>query len=218
MKILVTGGAGFIGSFLVDRLVELGHDVRIFDNLEPQVHSSGKQPSYLNSHAEFIRGDMTNYDEVKNAVKDMEIIFHEASVVGVGQSMYQIRKYVNVNTSGTANLMDILANENHDVKKILVASSMSTYGEGAYECESCGRINPQLRPEEQMRKMDWEVHCPKCGRILNPVPTDEGKKQERVLFGKVDSDAFASRPGEPGTAKVPAFDFDEAMRGLDDIK
>lgn len=178
MKILVTGGAGFIGSFLVDRLVKLGYDVRIFDNLEPQVHTKGKKPDYLNQKAEFIKGDMTNYKEVEKAIQDVGIIFHEAARVGVGQSMYQVRRYVNANILGTANLMDVLANKEHSVKKVILASSMSVYGEGAYECESCGKVSPGLRPEQQMKDKDWELRCPECEKVLKPIPTDENKKQE----------------------------------------
>jgi len=174
-KILVTGGAGFIGSFIVDRLVEDGHDVRIFDNLEPQVHQ-GKSPGYLNEKAEFIKGDVCNYDELKKAVEGVEVISHHAAMVGVGQSQYQPKRYVDVNTGGTANLLEILVNEEHDVKKLIVASSMSIYGEGAYQCESCGEISPELRGDEQMSKQEWEVHCPSCGKNLKPVPATEEKK------------------------------------------
>jgi len=174
-KILVTGGAGFIGSFLVDKLIEEGNDVRIFDNLEPQVHQN-KSPDYLNEKAEFIKGDVCNYEELKKAVEGVEIISHQAAMVGVGQSQYQPKRYVDVNTGGTANLLEILVNEEHDVKKLIVASSMSIYGEGAYECESCGILNPELRGEEQMSRQEWEVHCPECGKDLKPVPTTEEKK------------------------------------------
>jgi len=117
MKILVTGGAGFIGSFIVDRLVGEGHDVRIFDNLEPQVHHN-RIPSYLNKNAEFVKGDVLNYNALKNALQDIEVVFHEAAIVGVGQSMYEISRYSNANTMGTANLLDILVNTENNVKKI----------------------------------------------------------------------------------------------------
>ncbi len=176
-KILVTGGAGFIGSFIVDKLVELGHEVRIFDNLEPQVHQ-GKIPDYLNKKAEFVKGDIGDYGALKKAMQDVDVIFHKAAMVGVGQSMYQIRRYMEVNTLGTANLLDILVNSKHNVKKLIVASSMSTYGEGSYECETCGIVNPPLRADEQMRGEDWELHCPKCNKICRPVPTKESKRQE----------------------------------------
>jgi len=178
MKILVTGGAGFIGSFLVDKLLDIGHDVRILDNLEPQVHPNGKPPDYLNKKAEFVKADMTDYKTVEEAVKDVEVVFHEAALVGVGQSMYQVRRYVNANVLGTANLMDVLVNKEHDVKKVIVASSMSTYGEGAYECKACGNVSPKIRPEKQMKNRDWEIHCPKCGKVLLPKSTPEDKKQE----------------------------------------
>lgn len=177
MKILVTGGAGFIGSFIADELVKKGHSVVIFDNLEEQVHL-GKMPQYLNKNAEFIKGDVSNRDALKNAIKDVDAIIHEAAAVGVGQSMYQIQKYVNANNLGTAVLLDILANEEHDVKKLIVAGSMSSYGEGSYECEKCGTVEPGLRAEQQMMQKDWEIHCPKCNSHAKPVPTKEAKKQD----------------------------------------
>lgn len=177
MKVLVTGGAGFIGSFIVDKLVEEGHDVRIFDNLDPQVHQ-GKVPNFLNKNAEFIKGDVTNRDELKKAIEDIEVVFHQAAAVGVGQSMYQIRHYTNVNVMGTANLLDVLVNEKNDVKKVLVAASMSSYGEGSYNCEDCGDVSPPLRKEEQMSKGEWEMGCPKCDKIVKAIPTPETKFQE----------------------------------------
>jgi len=154
-KVLVTGGAGFIGSHLVDSLVERGHEVVIYDNFEPQVHKT--EPEYLNRNAELIRADIRDRDTLKEAVKDAEIIFHQAAMVGVGQSMYRIEKYVDVNTFATAKLLDILANEEHGVKKLIVASSMSIYGEGAYRCESCGIVYPALRSDEQLRRRQWEM-------------------------------------------------------------
>ena len=177
MNILVTGGAGFVGSFLVDELIKKGHDVTIFDNLEPQVHQ-GKMPSYINKTAKFIKGDLKDYNAVKESIQDKDIIFHLGAMVGVGQSMYDIRRYVEVNSLGTANLMEALINQDHNVKKLIVASSMSTYGEGAYKCESCGNVNAEPRPEEQMKNKDFEVHCPKCSKILKPIPVTENKKRE----------------------------------------
>jgi len=176
-KILVTGGAGFIGSFLVDKLIENGNDVTIFDNLEEQVHQ-GRIPEYINKSANFIKGDMRDYNALEKIVKEHEIIFHQASMVGVGQSQYQIKRYVDANISGTGNLLDILVNSEHDVKKLIVASSMSIYGEGSYECEDCGKVLASLRSEEQMRRKDWEIHCPNCGRVLEPIPTPEDKKPQ----------------------------------------
>lgn len=173
MKILVTGGAGFIGSHIVDELIKEGHYVRIFDNLEPQVHNQA--PKYLNKDAEFINGDMRDVPALEAVIKDIEVIFHEAAMVGVGQSMYQVKRYVDVNTAGTANLLDLLVNKDHDVKKLIVASSMSIYGEGTYSCEDCGVVYPALRSDEQLKDHDWEMNCPNCGKYVMPVPTKETK-------------------------------------------
>jgi dTDP-L-rhamnose 4-epimerase len=176
MKILVTGGAGFIGSHIVDALIKKGHKVRIFDNLDPQVHGrEGKMPDYLNLGAEFVKDDIRNRDALRKAIEGVEIIFHEASAVGVGQSMYQICKYVETNSLGTANLLDILVNETNGVEKIILASSMSNYGEGKYECVDCGVVFPKLRSDLQLRRHDWEVKCPNCGRKVKPLLTDEEK-------------------------------------------
>lgn len=176
-KILVTGGAGFIGSFIVDSLIEQGNEVRIFDNLDPQVHPEGSKPVYLNKDAEFVYGDMRDLDAVNKVIKDVEQVYHMAAAVGVGQSMYQIAKYVDVNTGGTANLLDALTNIKNKVEKVIVAASMSSYGEGRYRCKEHGIINPPLRPESQMQKGDWEMHCPHCGQIMQTIPTDEEKPQ-----------------------------------------
>src|SRR5512138_24942 len=110
MKILVTGGAGFIGSHLVDALVTQGHDVRVFDSLEPQVHD-GTTPSYLNPGAELVVGDVRDRDAFATALAGREVVYHFASAVGVGQSMYEVRRYVDVNSVGTATLLDIIVNE-----------------------------------------------------------------------------------------------------------
>jgi dTDP-L-rhamnose 4-epimerase len=175
MKILVTGGAGFIGSHLVDALVEKGHDVVIYDILEPQVHQKNKIPAYLNKRAEFIKSDVRDKDKLKEVVRNVDTVFHQAASVGVGQSMYQIEKYMDVNTFGTAKLLDILVNAEHSVKKLVVASSMSVYGEGKYVCEVCGVVYPKLRPQEQLSAREWEMKCPKCGKEVKAAPTDEDK-------------------------------------------
>lgn len=174
-RVLVTGGAGFIGSHIVDLLVEEGYDVRVFDNLAYQVHN-GEIPAYLNPQAEYVVGDMRNRQQVKEAVEDVDIVSHQASAVGVGQSMYEISHYADVNVNGTANLLDVLVNEeNHDVKKLVVASSMSNYGEGAYECEDCGEVHPQEREEERLKQQSWEQSCPHCDKKVKPKPTPESK-------------------------------------------
>jgi len=174
-KVLVTGGAGFIGSHLVDRLVKEGHSVRVLDNFQPQVHQ-GKKPEYLNKEAEYIEGDVRKEPDLKKALKDVSCLFHFAAKVGVGQSMYEIEDYVSCNTYGTAVLLNFIVNNKVPIKKIIAASSMSIYGEGQYACGKCGEKTPYLRSEEQLKKKDWEVLCSDCGSILKHIPTNENKK------------------------------------------
>jgi len=177
MKVLVTGGAGFIGSHTVDLLVKNGYEVIILDNLETQVHRN-KKPEYLNQEVNFILGDVTDTKLWKKILNDVDAIIHLAAMVGVGQSMYQPVRYINVNTLGTAKLYETLINNPNirkKIQKIIVASSMSIYGEGAYECKSCGIIYPGLRTKEQLEKRDWEIHCPKCGEYVKPIPVNEVK-------------------------------------------
>jgi dTDP-L-rhamnose 4-epimerase len=176
MKILVTGGAGFVGSHTVDALLAKGHDVRVFDNLTPQVHGENASiPGYLSKEVEFVKGDVRNRDELKQAIEGVDAIYHLAAAVGVGQSMYQVYEYVEVNSLGGAVLLDILSNEKHNVQKVIVASSMSIYGEGQYLCTNCGVVYPKLRSNAQLEMRDWEMHCPKCERAVTPMPTSEDK-------------------------------------------
>ncbi|MGH3774097.1 MAG: NAD-dependent epimerase/dehydratase family protein [Pseudonocardiaceae bacterium] len=174
MKVLVTGGAGFIGSHVVDILLEHGHDVKVLDKLVDQVHGD-KGPRYLPDDVELIAGCMTDRDSVAKALAGAEQVVHLAAEVGVGQSMYEISRYVHANTLGTGVLLDVIANDQNNVSKIVVASSMSIYGEGSYWCEEHGCTAPRLRTEEQLRRRDWEVWCPACGRELSPMPTSERK-------------------------------------------
>ena len=175
MKILVTGGAGFIGSHIVDQLVQKGHETLVLDNLEPQVHKS--KPDYLNPKARYIFEDILDAN-LSKLLEGVEVVFHEAAMVGVGQSMYQVNRYMQVNTMGTSRLIEHLINSKHSVKKLVVASSMSTYGEGLYKCESCGTASPSLRPDSQLKERKWEQPCPSCGKEMQPIPTPETKQQE----------------------------------------
>src|SRR5437763_3398825 len=172
---LVTGGAGFVGSHLVDALVAAGHNVRVFDNLTPQVHSNGKIPDYLSKEIELVIGDMRDERAVPLALEGMDVVFHFAAAVGVGQSMYEIAHYMGVNTQGTAVLLQQLLNRRNRVEKLIVASSMSIYGEGKYLCAQCGEVAPPLRSAEQLKARQWEVTCPVCGEALAPIATDESK-------------------------------------------
>lgn len=172
-SILVTGGAGFIGSHLVDGLIVKGYSVRVLDNLYKQIHPTGKLPAYFNKKAQFIKGDVTRRADWQKALEGIDAVFHLAAAVGVGQSMYEIEHYVKVNSLGTAIFLDILANSNHTVKKIVVAASMSSYGEGTYSCKQCGLVRPPLRSEENLQKKDFNVYCPNCTDVVTPVSTSE---------------------------------------------
>ena len=174
-NVLVTGGAGFIGSHLVDALVDRGHRVRVLDALVSQVHGENAAPSYLNSAAEFIQADVCDRSAIDAALEGIEVVFHEAAEVGVGQSMYEIERYVRANDLGTAVLLEAILARKSQIKKLVVASSMSIYGEGAYTCETCGPVAPQIRPSSQLLQRRWEVECPKCGKHLSPALTTEEK-------------------------------------------
>jgi dTDP-L-rhamnose 4-epimerase len=173
MKILVTGGAGFIGSHIVDGLISDGNEVVIYDNLDPQVHK--KVPEHINSKAEFVKEDVRSAEKLYGVLRDVDVVYHEAAAVGVGQSMYQVDHYVDVNTHGTAILLDLLVNKEHSVKKLIVASSMSIYGEGAYKCSDHDVVFPVGRPDSQLEAHEWEMKCPHCSKPVEPVPTDESK-------------------------------------------
>jgi len=173
-KILITGGAGFVGSHTADALVGQGHQVRVYDNLREQVHPAG-MPAYLSTEVEFIQGDMRDLGKLSEAVQDVDVIYHLAAAVGVGQSMYQIADYTAANTLGTANLLQAILNTNSHPEKLIVASSMSIYGEGEYSCSECGEVAPARRSAQQVQQKKWEPVCPYCSRAVRPVATRETK-------------------------------------------
>jgi dTDP-L-rhamnose 4-epimerase len=172
MRALVTGGLGFIGSHLADALIEKGLDVVVLDNLEFQVHR-GRFPAYANPKAVNIIGDVRNQALLAQALDGVEVIFHQAARVGVGQSMYEPVRYVESNCLGTAAILDLLANRPHTVRKVVVASSMSCYGEGGYLCPGCGGSSVWERNSAQLEAKNFEMICRGCGLPATPVPTRE---------------------------------------------
>jgi len=169
MRALVTGGAGLIGSHIVDLLIQEGWSVRILDNLEPQTHRNGK-PSWLPAAADFVAADIRDPNAVADALSGVDIVFHEAAYGGY---MPEIGKFVSVNSFGTAQLLEIIRDENLPVKKLIVASSQAVYPEGAAQCVQHGLVFPTVRPVDQLRRGDFAVHCPYCGLETTSVPTVE---------------------------------------------
>ena len=176
MRVLVTGGAGFIGSHVADTLLAAGHSVRALDSLDPQVHGSGARADYLDPEVELMVGDVRDRDAVRSALEEVDAVIHLAAAVGVGQSMYQIEHYTSVNAGGAAVLLEEIVERRDRVRKLLVASSMSIYGEGQYRNPRTGEeaIAPSIRSEAQLAARRWELSAPD-GCPLEPVPTPETK-------------------------------------------
>lgn len=173
VKVLVTGGAGFIGGHLVDALVSRGEQVEVIDPLVPQVHAT--KPDYLNPRASYHFSDLTDRATLSRLLKGSQVVFHLAAAVGTAQSMYRVEDFVRVNALGTGTLLQTLIDEKVRLDRLVVASSNTIYGEGRYRCPTCGPIAPDLRPEAQLQQHDWEVHCPNCGASARPAPTEETK-------------------------------------------
>ena len=165
----MTGGAGLIGSHLTDLLVGEGWSVRVLDNLEPNTHRNGR-PDWVNERAQFVRGDVRERGDVRAALEDIDVVFHQAAYGGY---MPEIGKYVHVNSFGTAQMLEVIRDENLPVKKIVVASSQAVYSEGAGRCEEHGVVFPDVRPVAQLRAGDFSVHCPACDRPTTSIPTPE---------------------------------------------
>ena len=182
--ILVTGGAGYIGSHLVDALVARDYHVTVLDNLEPQVHRSGTWPSYANPKATYVRGDVRDRAALRAAgARRRTRSCTSRAAVSVGQSMYQVDRYVDVNTRGTALLLDILVNKKHHVEKVIVASSIGVYGEGAYVCATCGPQAPGIRPAEQLAapRLGTAVPALRRGRVRSmPTPEDKALYRDNI--------------------------------------
>jgi len=170
--VLVTGGAGFVGSHLVDALLHRGDRVRVLDSLDPQAHEGGVAV-HLSRDAELIQGDLRDAATVGRALDAVEVVFHQAGMVGNGQSMYQLQRYLDVNGCGTAVLVEQALQRRHAVRRIVAASSMVVYGEGAYRCAEHGVVAPGLRRHADLARGAWEPRCPGCGAIVEAVATPE---------------------------------------------
>jgi dTDP-L-rhamnose 4-epimerase len=170
--VLVTGGAGFVGSHLVDALLARGERVRVLDNLDPLAHADG-QPRHLDPEAEFLVGDLADSRAVERALDGVDRVFHLGGVVGNGESMVNVRRSVDANAAGTATLLEAVLARRDRVRRLVAASSMVVYGEGAYECRDHGRLSPGARSVAQLARREWEPRCQVCGEELVPVPTHE---------------------------------------------
>ena len=180
-RVLVTGGAGFVGSHTIDLLLARGFEVIALDSLDPQVHGPGaKAPANLQQHAgnrslRFVHGDVRDRALMTSLVSEVSAVLHLAAAVGIGQSMYMPQHYLDVNVGGTGVLADILVNRQHQVRKVVLASSMSLYGESAYRRERCGIVHPNDRPEGRLQARQFEHVCPTCGDVVAVAPTPESK-------------------------------------------
>jgi dTDP-L-rhamnose 4-epimerase len=168
-RALVTGGAGLIGSHIADLLVSEGWTVRVMDNLEPQTHRQGK-PGWISDKVEFLEGDMRDREAIAGALQNIDVVFHQAAYGGY---MPEIAKYVQVNSFGTALMLEVIREKNFPIQKIVVASSQAVYSEGAGNCPEHGLVFPNVRPVEQLRAGDWSVRCPICNAVTKSAPTPE---------------------------------------------
>src|SRR4051794_6341629 len=176
-SILVTGGAGFIGSHLVDSLLAEGHRVSVVDSLVQQVHGqvTGWPRHLAASDVTFVKADVCDRERWSHLLDGVDTVVHLAAEVGVGQSMYEIVRYTRGNTLAMAVLLEAMLDHRDHISKLVVASSMSIYGEGAYRCPEHGELAPRLRSVEQLQRREWEVCCDTCGAVTTPIPTSEAK-------------------------------------------
>jgi dTDP-L-rhamnose 4-epimerase len=172
--VLITGGAGFIGSHTAGALIQQGYRVRILDCLDPQIHGrEGVFPAHLHPEVECLRGDVRQIEDVKQALKGVSFVYHFAALTGVGQSMYDLKNYTDVNVSGTANLIEVIVKHKFPIRKFILSSSRAVYGEGTHECPTCGIVFPPIRSRDDMEQDRFDLFCPKCGQKTTPIVTSE---------------------------------------------
>ncbi len=173
LSVLITGGAGFIGSFLADHFVRRGAQVRVLDNLDSQVHPNGR-PGYLAAEVEFIVADVRDKKAVTDALAGVDIVVHAAAAVGVGQSLYRVQHYTSTNAVGMATLLEALIERRQELRKLVVLTSMTGYGEGVYRRPSDGAlVRPPIRTPEDVQRYGWELRDPHTREVLEPAPTPE---------------------------------------------
>jgi dTDP-L-rhamnose 4-epimerase len=208
-KVLVIGGAGFIGSHTADGLLREGYDIRIADNLDTQVHPSATLPGYLARETEFVLCDVRDRDQLRKVVNGIHALFYLAGAVGVGDSMYRVQHYAEANLLGAANLLDILANEKHSIEKIVLSSSVTVYGEGKYHCPEHGVVFPKERTLHQFEARCWDPPCPalsggQCVATLESLATDEDKplfpKSVYAITKRAQEEMFLNVCGSYGVA------------------
>jgi len=210
-NILITGGAGFIGSHLSLKLVNLGFEVTVLDNLSKQVH--GELPELtspifmsIKDKVRFILGDVTDQKDWIKAIEYQDAIIHLAAETGTAQSMYEIKRYTDVNIGGTALMLDLIANSKNHVKKILVASSRAIYGEGKYYCDEDGVVYPGSRKDKDMAVGDFECKCPVCRNMIKPMATSEDSKLVPLsLYGITKQCQEQTVLSVAGSLKIPAI-------------
>ena len=172
MKVVITGGAGFIGSHTVDLLLEKGYEVRVLDSLEPPVHPCRKKPDYLPDDVEFILGDVRNKNDVEKALQGVDAVFHLAAYQGY---LTDFSKFAFTNDGSTALIYEVIVEKKFPIKKVILGSSQAVYGEGKYECPEHGLQYPSPRSLEQLERGGWEIRCPICQKAMQSLPVDESR-------------------------------------------
>lgn len=195
MKVLITGGAGFIGSHTADLLLEKGYSVCVLDSLEPPVHRGKKKPDYISDDIEFILGNVRNKNDVEKALRGVEVVFHLAAYQDY---LTDFSKFAFVNEGGTALLYEVIVNKKLPIKKVILASSQAVYGEGKYECSTHGVYYPSPRQLSQLEKKEWDIKCPRCGNCMRPLSIDESRvnPHNQYAISKYSQELYAMTLGQ----------------------